>query len=83
MRILDTDTDRAVVSAQMYLSPNEARELVEALQQLLANPEANAHDHLFSEKGGCEMSFSIVTEAKLANVESYTSREQRLLKHGK
>ncbi|MDW3094539.1 MAG: hypothetical protein R8G33_02575 [Gammaproteobacteria bacterium] len=79
MRILDVDTDRAVLQAQLYFTENEARQLVTDLQSLLADPDSIKHHHLFSDDSGCEISYSLITPTKLENISSYTSREQKLL----
>jgi hypothetical protein len=46
MRMLDTDGDRSVHQLQLYLTPREAQELRTALDRLLADPEANEHEHV-------------------------------------
>jgi len=76
MRLIDTETNGTVEQVQLYLSPDEARKLVKEVESLLVNPEANEHFHLFSEDGGCELSCSVVTRAKLA-LGGYTTEERR------
>lgn len=79
MRVLDADTSNPVRVAQLYLAEREARALRAALDELLANPEASEHRHVFSTDMGAELSLSIVTPAKLeAGV--YTPAERALLK---
>jgi hypothetical protein len=51
-----------VPEAQLYVTPAEARELRDALEGLLADPEANEHVHLGE---AAEFSLSIVTPRKL------------------
>ena len=53
----------------------EAQELVRELNELLREPEANEHFHLFSKDGGGELSVSIVTQAKLTQG-GYTAEER-------
>jgi len=77
MRILDVETDKPVIEAQLYFSPKEARELVASLIALLDDEEASEHAHIISD--GCEISFSLITPAKLKRIEGYTKREQLLL----
>ena len=81
MRLLDIDSDKAVSQAQLYLTTNEAEQLLADLRSLLANSEASEHHHLFSEDGGCEISYSLITSKKLENISlsKYTAREQKLL----
>ena len=76
MRLIDSDTNEALEQAQLYLSPHEARKLVQEVEKLLKDPEANEHFHLFSEDGGCELSCSIVTRSKLVSG-GYTVEERR------
>lgn len=78
MRLLDVDADRVVSQTQLYLSETEARELMKSLAELLERPNELKHQHLFSEDGKCEISYSIVTEEKLN--QGYSEREQRLLR---
>jgi hypothetical protein len=76
MRLINPESDETVGQAQLYLSPNEARSLVKEIEKLLIDPEASEHFHLFSEDGGCEVSCSVVTGAKLASG-GYTAEERR------
>lgn len=78
MRMLDSRTHQAVDGLQLYLTPEEAMELRVALDRLLAKPEAPEHEHVFSRDGASELSFSIVTPAKLRNLGKYTPAERRL-----
>jgi hypothetical protein len=80
VRMLDSEGDRSVYQLQLYLTPSEARELRALLDELLLNPEANEHRHLFSEDSGREISFSLITPTKLRDLSGYTAAEQRLLK---
>jgi hypothetical protein len=57
MRMLDADGDRSVYQLQVYLTPGEARALRAALDELLLNPEANEHRHLFAEDSGARSRF--------------------------
>jgi len=77
MRIPDAETGRSLRQVQMYLKPAQAIEFREALNELLQDPEALEHRHVIAE--GREISFSIVTPAKLANVKRYTEVELRVL----
>ena len=65
MRMLSPDDVGPLAQVQLYLSVPEAQKLVKELTQLLADPEASEHFHLFSSDGGGELSVSIVTQAKL------------------
>jgi hypothetical protein len=77
MRILDPETGRSLRELQMYFTPSEAAEFREALNQLLTDPEAMEHRHVIAD--GREISFSLVTPAKLANLKRYTEAERRVL----
>jgi hypothetical protein len=63
--MLEPDGVGRLTQVQLYLSVGEAQEIVEELKKLLHDPEANKHFHVFSKGGGCELSVSIVTQAKL------------------
>jgi hypothetical protein len=76
MRMLNADNDQGVSNVQVYLSPAEARRLMEELRKVLSDAEANEHFHLFSDDGEAEISCSIVTKKKLAKP-SYTAEELR------
>lgn len=78
MRMLDADGDRSVYQLRLYLTPGEAAELRQALDELLVNPEANEHRHVFAEDSRREISFSLVTSTKLRDLSGYTAAEQRL-----
>ncbi len=79
MRMLEVEKESSVRKLQLYLSPKEAMEFRKEIDRLLADPEANEHSHVFSADKHCELSFSIVTEKKLNNVQSYTKLEQKIL----
>jgi hypothetical protein len=70
--------DRSVHQLQLYLTPREGQELRTALDRLLADPEANEHEHVLAEDGGRELSLSIVTPTKLGALKGYTRVEQQL-----
>jgi len=78
MRALDSKTGKALGQIQLYLSPAEARKVIQELEGLLRDAEANEHFHLLSEDGAEEISVSVVTEAKLA-APGYTAEERRML----
>ena len=80
MRFLDADGASNVRKLQLYLTPHEAKEIVQQLTSLLSDPEAENHFHVFSEDGGWEMSCSLVTERKLSDASKYTKRELAVLR---
>jgi hypothetical protein len=79
MRIINMDTKASARLIQLYLTPNEASEFRKELDRLLAKPESNDHSHISSEDSNCELSFSIITESKLKNINRYTKLEQKIL----
>ncbi len=79
MRFLDADGTSNVRNLQLYLTPAEAKEIVQQLTTLLSDPEAEEHFHVFSEDGGWEMSCSLITERKLSDTR-YTKRELAVLR---
>ena len=82
MRFIDVDGKYDLRNIQIYLTPKEAKELVERLHELLADPEENEHFHLFSGDAGWELSCSLITRRKLAKG-GYTKQEQAVLKDHK
>ena len=52
MRMLNGDSLQAVHQLQLYLSPSEAQELIQAMSELLKDPEANEHIHVFGKIDG-------------------------------
>ena len=76
MRILDTEKQARLYEVQLYLTPDEAADLRDKLDVLLRKPDANAHEHLITD--GAEMSFSLITPAKLKDMSGYTAAEHKL-----
>lgn len=79
MRMLDADRKHGVRILQLYLSPHEAEELRDGLTDLLRDPERNAHHHVSTDDMSRDISFSLVTPRKLADISRYTAVERKLL----
>jgi hypothetical protein len=77
MRMLDVDREQGVRVLQLYLSSAEAEELHRHLGELIRNPEAIEHRHLFAEDMSRELSLSILTGSKRASA-GYTRVERRI-----
>ena len=78
MKMLDPNKNEIIKTIHLYLSEPDAIELVEALNRLLDDPEANNHFHLYSEDLKTELSCSIVTDQKLIK-NKYTELERKIL----
>ncbi|GAH97425.1 unnamed protein product [marine sediment metagenome] len=78
MRMIDLDRKCSVKILAMYLKPSEARQLFFELSKLLEDPEANKHFHVCEDMSR-EISCSIITEKKLANLKRYNKLEQQVL----
>jgi hypothetical protein len=78
MRMLDTDNQGPVRRVQLYLTPGEAAALRRALDRLLQDPEGSEYERVVAEDASRDLSLSIVTAAKLADVERYTDTERRM-----
>jgi len=78
MRILDTDNQGPVRRIQLYLTPREAADLRDALDQLLDDPEATANERVLAEDGSRDISVSIVTASKLRELRRYSDAERRM-----
>lgn len=79
MRILDVDTDRALHNIGLYLTPEEARQLLGYLEDLLKDPDNN-HAHLTDSEYQHEITISIYTDS---NVFFYDERSKRLISEGR
>ena len=79
MRMIDLGRNCSVKVVAMYLAPSEARQLVSELNKLLETPEANEHFHVYEADMSREISCSIITEKKLANLKQYNKLEQEVL----
>jgi hypothetical protein len=78
MRILDTDNQGPVRRIQLYLTPREAADLRDALDQLLDDPEATTNERVLAEDGSRDISVSIVTVSKLRELRRYSDAERRM-----
>lgn len=78
LRMLDAERRQAVSSLQLYLTPEEARELRDQLDALLEDPEAAEHFHIESSDGNREFSCSLLTKRKLSEGR-YTKLEREVL----
>jgi hypothetical protein len=78
MRILDTDNQGPVRRIQLYLTPREAADLRDALDQLLDDPEATANERVLAEDTSRDISVSIVTASKLRELRRYSDAERRM-----
>jgi hypothetical protein len=75
MWIVDPQRKKGIPEAQLYVTLAEARQLRDAMIKLIADPEANEHEHL-GEDG--EFSISIITNRKLSDG-AYTPLERQVL----
>jgi hypothetical protein len=78
MRMLDLQRKQSVRTLQLYLTADEAREMQQELGQLLTDPEAYEHFHVYSHESNHEISCSIVTRRKLEEG-TYTAIERTVL----
>ncbi len=78
MKMIDMGSKRGVKALQLYLSPQEAGQFRKELDRLLLDPEANDHSHI-DFGGNSELSFSILTDKKLGNLNAYSKIEREVL----
>ena len=69
MRILDQDLARPVRNVMLLLTPGEAAELRDTLEQLLANPDGN-HGHVSDASYQREVTVAIYTPENYRNFAS-------------
>lgn len=79
VRILDVDSDRSLGSIGIYLTPEEASQLVGQLQDLLDHPDNN-HAHLNDAEYQHEITVSVYTPS---NIRFYDERSKRLILTGR
>ena len=75
MRLLDIDHDQAFNNLGLYLTPVEARQMIDYLQSLLADPDAN-HAHLNDSAYKHEVTLFIYTDS---NIQYYDEHSKRLI----
>jgi hypothetical protein len=75
MRILDEAGDKALKSASLFLTVDEAQELRDTLEQLLAKPEDN-HGHVADAEFKKELTISLYKEG---SAEGFDERSRRLI----
>jgi hypothetical protein len=80
MRMLDGESLQTIYQLQLYLLPKEAKDLMLALADLLRDPDANEHTHIFGADSPREISVSIITPRKLNSLENYSEEERRMFK---
>lgn len=73
MRILDHDSDKAVNSISVFLTADEAKELLDSLKQLLETP-ANNHAHIPDKGFKKEITIAIYAEGSTAGFDKRTER---------
>jgi hypothetical protein len=79
MRMLDPDKKLSIKSLQLFLTTKEASQFIDDLQELLKDPEANEHFHIYSDDHSREISCSLLTDAKLIDLSRYTKLEQKII----
>ena len=77
MRILANDEVASGVT--LYLTPAEARELVGALEQVIADPVRHHHEHVPDETYQQEITVTVYVPE---NLDQYDARSRRLILDG-
>lgn len=75
MRILNEESDKPIKSVSIFLTPEEAKELRDALSQLLDRPDNN-HIHVSDPTFEREITVAVYTAD---NLEYFTERVRRLV----
>lgn len=79
MFMIDMNSKNSSTEFALYLTVGEARDMTQKLTELLSDPEANEHFHVYDEKEGTKsLSVSIVTDEKLKDPKRYTELEKRV-----
>ena len=77
MRILDVEGDKSLSEIALYLTRPEANELMDSLEQLLADPNPNSrHEHVSSSDYKNEITVCIYDPE---NLEGFNHRSKRLI----
>ena len=75
MRLLNDSTGEALRSVIVYLTPDEARQLVGSLEQMLENPKDH-HHHVNDDEYAHELTVTIYRDD---NMGSFDERSRRLI----
>jgi len=75
MRILDGTSDNALTDVYIYLTIEEAKEMLDSLAALLEKPDNN-HTHIDDNEYKHEITISIYTED---NIKYFNKRSQKLI----
>ena len=76
MRMIDDQRRQSVKSASLFLTPQEAREMRDNLDDLLKDPKAHECFHVYSDDNSREISCSIITDSKLKDLGKYNKIEK-------
>ena len=79
MRMIDLARRLSVKNLSMFLTVEEAQQMCTDLSNLLVDPEASEHFHIQSHDYAREISCSLITDAKLKNIDRYNKLEQKVL----
>jgi hypothetical protein len=79
MRMIDDREKRPIRSVSLYLNVREARETLDGLSELLKDPEAYDHFHVYSDDSSREISCSVITKRKLVDLSRYNRIERKVL----
>lgn len=79
MRILDSETNRAISNISVFLTPREAREMIGYLEQLLEDPHMH-HTHLNDEDYEREITLAVYTDK---NLNEFDERSRNLIVEGR
>jgi hypothetical protein len=79
LRIIDMEKKNSVKSCSLYLTVREAKVIRDNLTELLRRSEASEQFHLCDDND-IKITCSIITPAKLKNMERYSKVERKFLK---
>lgn len=80
MRILDDDTDKSIESVTLLLTIAEAKELLDSLEQMIANPTKHQHAHVPDGEFKREVTVALYEEGK---TDGFDARTKRLIRDGR
>jgi hypothetical protein len=80
MRILNEDNDKPVDQMQLFLTKDEAEEMIDSLKHLLEKPNGN-HSHISNEDFQKEITVCIYDENDPDNMKWFDERTTNLIKN--
>lgn len=80
MRIYDESGDKALRQVILYLTKDEAEDLLSALEQMVKDPSTHSHEHIDDREYAHEITVAVYDES---NLRGFDARSVRLIREDK